>query len=226
MSNLVPKPIVDKNGVQTSRMVNPNKGENDNARANSAPAPTASVKRSDDVDSYAFYTEIEVGEFTDYFDVRDIESAFDTYATQLDEYIDQFDVDSSTEEARAIEFDEDDSEAIEEMKTEARKWSGIVQTFDNGEKITEPEGNSVKDWSDHLMNISRRWEAVQNNHGVTVINETYKAEYAQEFMEDTGSVPRDMPAMLSNNINWDGVADEMFRDSSSAEIDGKNFYLT
>lgn len=34
------------------------------------------------------------------------------------------------------------------------------------------------------------------------------ADYAQQWCEDTGSIPRDLPTWLSCNIDWDGVGRE------------------
>ncbi len=39
------------------------------------------------------------------------------------------------------------------------------------------------------------------------------ADYAQQWCEDTGSIPRDLPTWLSSNIDWNGVGREF-------EIDG------
>lgn len=62
-------------------------------------------------------------------------------------------------------------------------------------------------------------------YGITVIHENYFVEYCRELCEELGEIPRDLPGYIENNINWQGVADDLEVDYSSANYDGDTYYF-
>ena len=57
---------------------------------------------------------------------------------------------------------------------------------------------------------------------VTLVNESYFAEYSQELLEDCGEIPRDLPSYIV--IDWEATADNLKGDYTTIEIDGCTFY--
>lgn len=57
--------------------------------------------------------------------------------------------------------------------------------------------------------------------GVTLIEERDFEEYCEDFMRDCGYIPRDLPSIIENNINWSGIADDMRHDYTEVEYDGR-----
>lgn len=62
-------------------------------------------------------------------------------------------------------------------------------------------------------------------YGVALIRESYFTDYARELIEDCGNLPRDLPAYIENNINWDGVAEDLLADYTAVDFDGVTYYV-
>lgn len=58
-------------------------------------------------------------------------------------------------------------------------------------------------------------------HGVTLVAEDYFTEYAREFMEDCGAIPRDLDAFVV--IDWEATAENLRPDYAEVEIEGHTY---
>lgn len=58
---------------------------------------------------------------------------------------------------------------------------------------------------------------------ITLISESYFTDYCQEFVQDIGDLPRDIPSYLA--IDWEETADNLKVDYSEIEIDGITYYF-
>lgn len=67
-------------------------------------------------------------------------------------------------------------------------------------------------------------EVPEWEYGNTLIPEGDFQEYIEEMVIDCGDVPKDLPAYISNNIDWSGVADDLKCDYGECEYQG-NTYL-
>lgn len=61
-------------------------------------------------------------------------------------------------------------------------------------------------------------------YGETFIHEDYFTEYTKELVLDCGYIPASLPDWIENNIDWDGVADELKVDYTEFELDGNTYY--
>ena len=61
--------------------------------------------------------------------------------------------------------------------------------------------------------------------GVTLISDDYMEEYAEEWVKDCGYLPADLSPLIANNINWEGIAEELRADMTSADLAGSTYYL-
>lgn len=57
---------------------------------------------------------------------------------------------------------------------------------------------------------------------VTLIRDSYFAEYARELLEDCGDVPRNMPSYLV--IDWEATADNIKTDYTCTDIAGVTYW--
>lgn len=58
---------------------------------------------------------------------------------------------------------------------------------------------------------------------VTLINDEHFVDYCEELVNDIGGLPTDLPIYIRNNIDWEGVADDLRVDYTSAEFSGNTF---
>lgn len=82
------------------------------------------------------------------------------------------------------------------------------------------EYESIKEFCDELENYCSDF-----TYGESVIHEDYFEEYVEEFCRDVGFLPNDIPAFLENNINWEGVADDLKIDYAEVEYRGETYYI-
>lgn len=61
--------------------------------------------------------------------------------------------------------------------------------------------------------------------GASIIHEDYFEDYCRELVEDIGYLPKNLPEYIENNINWEGVADDLMVDYSEAEYNGDTYYF-
>jgi hypothetical protein len=60
-------------------------------------------------------------------------------------------------------------------------------------------------------------------HGVTIIRESYFADYAEELAKDIGAISSDDQWPL-NHIDWDAAAEALKQDYTSGEFDGVTYW--
>jgi hypothetical protein len=96
--------------------------------------------------------------------------------------------------------------------------------------LDEEEIQSWKeDWSDELQeieDIDDLEDEINNgefDYGTTLIPEDYFVEYCKDLVSDIGDLPRDLPSYIENNIDWDGVADDLKQDYSEVEFRGETY---
>jgi len=86
-----------------------------------------------------------------------------------------------------------------------------------------------EDWSDELQeieDIDDLEDEINNgefDYGTTLIPEDYFVEYCKDLVSDIGDLPRDLPSYIENNIDWDGVADDLRMDYSEVEFRGETY---
>lgn len=87
---------------------------------------------------------------------------------------------------------------IDEMREELRK-------------LTEFAKEGAENWPE--------WSG-----GVTIVNDAELVDYFKEYVSDISDMPRDLPSYIENNIDWDGVKDDLLDDYVSVEYDGETYW--
>lgn len=141
-------------------------------------------------------------------DTRDlIEKREELQQQILDDFNEKF-------ETEFDDFDEITSERLnsddfEEMDRDA------IRDF---ECYWEPEYKSIQEIDDVESEVGSEFD-----YGCTLIPESDFKEYCEELVFEGGYLSRDTPFYLRNNIDWDGVADDLKLDYSELEYNGKTY---
>ena len=136
-----------------------------------------------------------------YLDTRDLETEREDLKQEiLNDFLEVFpQYEDMTDTFEDIRLDE------EEIESWRDNWQTELEVI---EDINELENSVGSEWS----------------YGVTLIDEDDFQDYCEEFIEDCGYISKDMPMIISNNIDWTGIADDMKQDYSEIEYQG-NTYL-
>ena len=110
-------------------------------------------------------------------------------------------------------------EEIEELKAQIEEYEE-----ENSEEKLE-ENYSYHDTQRELETLKELIDDIGENApaGVTLINEDYFEEFAEEFACDIGAIQRGT-VWPANCINWGQAADELQQDYTTVYYDGQAFY--
>lgn len=117
----------------------------------------------------------------------------------LDSFLEEFpQYEDMTDTFEDIRFEEEEIESWKEG------WLDEIVTITDIEKLEDEIGDE--------------WQ-----YGVTLIEEDEFQDYCKEFVEDCYDFT-DIPSLIKDNINWDGVTYDMTQDYSEVVYNG-NTYL-
>lgn len=129
-----------------------------------------------------------------------------------DDVIDSRDVieriDELQEERDNLEFMDDEEKTLEERQED---WDDTEE----GEEL-----KALKALQDEMEGYAPDW-----SYGCTLIRDSYFTEYCKELVKDIGDLPKNLPGYIENNINWDGVAEDLQVDYTSGEFDGVTYWV-
>jgi hypothetical protein len=133
---------------------------------------------------------------------------------------------------------------IDELEDERDSW----QEDNNLPDYIDPEtttNDKIKEWADEQVEKWSEWDESDEGqelkalislrdeledycpdwkYGTTLIRESYWVEYCRELVKDTDGLPDNLPSYIEDNINWDGVADDLQTDYTSGEFDGVTYW--
>ena len=127
-------------------------------------------------------------------------------------------------------------ETREELKQEI--LDSFLEDFPHYEEMTESfedilfeeeEIESWKeDWQEEIDKISIIDEIEDEigsefDFGVTLIPEDDFTDYCEELTEEFGYINKGTPQLIKNNIDYEGIADDMRYDYSELEYEGKTY---
>lgn len=79
---------------------------------------------------------------------------------------------------------------------------------------------SLEALQDEAEGYSEDWR-----YGATLIRDSYFVQYCRELVKDIGDIPSDLPSYLANNIDWQGVADDLRVDYTEVDFDGVTYLI-
>ena len=135
-----------------------------------------------------------------YLDTRDLETEREDLKQEiLNDFLEVFpQYEDMTDTFEDIRLDE------EEIESWRDNWQTELEVI---EDINELENSVGSEWS----------------YGVTLIDEDGFQDYCEELASDIGDLPKDLPSYISNNIDWEGVAEDLKVDYSEVEFRGTSY---
>jgi hypothetical protein len=146
----------------------------------------------------------EVDNSQDVIDSRDIISRIEELEEEKEEFIVN---ESSIPEEKSPSW----GEVAESQGDEESKWDETEE----GEELKallavqeEAEGY-CPDWK----------------YGASLIRESFFTQYCKDLTKEIGGLPKEIPGYIENNINWDGVAEDLQADYTSVDFDGVTYWV-
>ena len=118
--------------------------------------------------------------------------------------------------------------ALEDGEGSEEDVASAEQALDEAQdELISAEVDFDKDAQEELASLRELWEQSERGwmHGVTLIHEDNFVDYIKEYYEDTSEWDA-LPSIISNNIDWEGVAKDAESDYTVIEWDGSTFYTT
>jgi len=82
----------------------------------------------------------------------------------------------------------------------------------------EDEISEVRQIDDLEEEVGSDW-----SYGVALIEEDDFEDYCKDLVSDIGDLPKNIPSYISDNIDWEGVADDLKVDYSEVEFRGTTY---
>ena len=102
----------------------------------------------------------------------------------------------------------------------------LQERIDYLESFDEEElDDSEKEELESLKELKEESDFGEWDWGQFFIKRGYWVEYCENMVKDIGDLPRELPSYIQNNIDWDGVADDIEQDYSVVNF-GREEYLT
>lgn len=83
------------------------------------------------------------------------------------------------------------------------------------------------DWTEgdnDLRDTSDLWKRVCDEGSPTLVRDDYWQDYAEEEAEQLGLIAKDASDIIINNIDWEGVADDLKADYIEFELSGYTYW--
>jgi arginyl-tRNA synthetase len=149
----------------------------------------------------------------DVMDSRDIEERIQELVNELEEK----DSDLRTATSRFNEWSDEDPDHKQDL------YDDMDVARVELEEFTEDCGRELEilqELKNDALSVTSEWD-----DGATLIRESYFTEYAEELCRDIGDTPRNLPWYIDNNIDWEGVADDLKNDYATVDFDGISYYI-
>lgn len=133
-------------------------------------------------------------------------------------------------EKRLEELEDEKSDlesALSELKEELEGETDEEEHKDIKAQIESAE-KELEEWGDdEYKALKAFWDDIEGyvSEGETLIRDSHFADYAREYCNDVFGMS-EIPDLLQNNINWEGVAEDLQADYSSAEWDGITYWFS
>jgi hypothetical protein len=116
-------------------------------------------------------------------------------------------------------------DAYSDWKKEQEREFGKWQEDSPNDPVSDSD---FEDW-DELVSLRDLVEQCKDGgdweYGESLIRDTYFTDYCHDMVEDIGDLPKDLPFYIENNIDWDGVAEDLKADYTEVDFDGVTYFL-
>lgn len=145
-----------------------------------------------------------------------------TTVTAGDQYVDSRDIIRRIEELEEgfIDYTNDQIKDVDDWATSIDD-PRVQETMKNSDDQSDQEELAA------LKELASQAEGYGDwDHGETLILEEYFHEYIKQLVEDTSDVDlKNLPSYIADNINWEGVADDMKADYTEVTWHGYTYFM-
>ena len=156
----------------------------------------------------------------DFINTRDIASAIEDFESEIEDL--ESDIDELQEEVDELEekrADEEDDDAIDAFNKDIEKVEEKIKEKKDEKVSLEQELEILKNLEDEFKGYCD-WRG-----GETLIRETCFVQYCKDLIDDIGDLPSKLPSYIENNIDWEGVAEDLKADYTSGDYDGVEYLV-
>ena len=149
---------------------------------------------------------------TGIFDSRDL--------IEYKEYLESEILDAYIEWAEDVnDYKEEDAEDLEipDLFEEIEFIEEEAFTINYEDLLSEYE--DIKNFIDELEGYG------DFKYGETIISEDYFTDYAEDLVKDLGYLTDNLPALIENNIDFKGIADDMKADYMEVDYQGTTYLM-
>lgn len=114
-------------------------------------------------------------------------------------------------------------EEIEDTDTEEVDREESTETLEKLAELCGDLGRMV-DATDAEA-VAAALEALGNETTGPLVAEDHFVAYCKDLVSELGYLPEELPAFIENNIDWDGVAEDLQVDYTSITFDGEDYYI-
>ena len=122
-------------------------------------------------------------------------------------------------------------ERIDELESERNSLDERIHAAESTEESANIEEEKAEweaenaDELEALKNLAKEGEEIASDwsYGETLIREDYFEEGVQQFVEDIGDLPGNLPSYIA--INWAETAENLRYDYSTVDFDGETYLI-
>jgi DNA repair ATPase RecN len=114
----------------------------------------------------------------------------------------------------------------------------FLENFPHYEEMTESfedirfEEEEIESWKEYFEDELKEIEEIDDienevgsefEYGVTLVDVDDFTDYCEELVSDIGDLPKDLPSYIANNIDWEGVAEDLKLDYTEVTYQGNSY---
>ena len=114
----------------------------------------------------------------------------------------------------------------------------FLENFPHYEEMTESFGDirfeeeEIESWKEDFEDELKEIEEIDDienevgnefEYGVTLVDVDDFEDYCEELVSDIGDLPKDLPSYIANNIDWEGVAEDLKVDYIEVTYQGNSY---
>lgn len=141
-------------------------------------------------------------------DTRDLKEKREELQQQiLDDFNEKFET----------EFDDFDEITLERLDIDDFEEMGR-DTIEEFTDYWKPEYRMIEEIDGIESEVGNEFD-----YGCTLIPESDFTKYCEDLVQDVGDLPKGIPSYIRNNIDWDGVAEDLKVDYSELQYEGETY---
>lgn len=120
----------------------------------------------------------------------------------------------------------EDGSDIAEFTTEVEARSFVSDEDYDPEKVYVGPSIAMLNEQRDLKRLAEQGEASADwKYGETLIRFDHFEQYCEEMVRDIGYIPKDLPAFIADNIDWEGVANVLAGDYTEVDFAGVTYLI-